>query len=94
MGSMTGAPKNSALKLIEKIEHVNRGLFSGSIGYISPDNNFDFNVVIRSILYDQTNKYISIPIGSAITANSKPEKEFEECMLKARPLLEALKIQF
>jgi para-aminobenzoate synthetase component 1 len=93
MGSMTGAPKNSALKLIEKFENIKRGLFSGSVGYIDPENNFDFNVVIRSVLYNQTNKNISVPIGSAITTCSKPENEFEECMLKARPLLEVLRMQ-
>ena len=91
MGSMTGAPKHSALKLINKYEHFNRGLYSGSVGYFNPIGDFDFNVVIRSILYNQTDKYISIPAGSAITANSIPEKEYEECLLKANALFQVLK---
>lgn len=93
MGSMTGAPKNSALKLIEKYENIKRGIFSGSVGYFDPENGFDFNVVIRSILYNQTTKNISIPIGSAITDNSSPLEEYDECMLKAKPLLEILKMK-
>jgi para-aminobenzoate synthetase component 1 len=91
MGSMTGAPKHSSLKLINKYEHFNRGLFSGSVGYFNPFGDFDFNVVIRSILYNQTQKHLSIPAGSAITANSMPEKEYEECMLKANALIQVLK---
>jgi para-aminobenzoate synthetase component 1 len=87
MGSMTGAPKIRAMELIEKYEQTKRGLFSGSIGYMSPDGNFDFNVVIRSILYNEKEKYISFMVGSAITANSDEEKEYEECMLKAKAML-------
>jgi para-aminobenzoate synthetase component 1 len=84
---MTGAPKIRAMELIEKYEQTKRGLFSGSIGYMSPDGNFDFNVVIRSILYNEKEKYISFMVGSAITANSDEEKEYEECMLKAKAML-------
>jgi len=92
MGSMTGAPKHSALKIVNQFESFNRGLFSGSVGYIAPSNDFDFNVVIRSILYNSTNKYLSIPAGSAITSYCEPEKEYEECLLKAKALLEVLKV--
>ncbi|MCC6514768.1 MAG: anthranilate synthase component I family protein, partial [Chitinophagales bacterium] len=90
MGSMTGAPKLSAMQLIEKYEKTKRGLFSGAVGYITPKGNFDFNVVIRSILYNANLKYISVQAGSAITIDCDAEKEYEECLLKAKAMLEAL----
>ena len=82
MGSMTGAPKISAMKLIESYESTKRGLYSGAIGYFTPQGDFDFNVVIRSILYNRENKYLSFSVGSAITAMASPEKEYQECLLK------------
>ena len=91
MGSMTGAPKISAMKIIEELEETKRGLYSGAIGYFSPDGDFDFNVVIRSILYNQEKKYLSFSVGSAITALSDPEKEYEECLLKAKAMHEVLR---
>jgi para-aminobenzoate synthetase component 1 len=90
MGSMTGAPKLSAVKIIEELEETKRGLYSGAVGYFSPNGDFDFNVVIRSILYNQENQYISFSVGSAITSLSIPEKEYEECLLKAKAMLEVL----
>ncbi|MEX0997942.1 MAG: aminodeoxychorismate synthase component I [Flavobacteriaceae bacterium] len=90
MGSMTGAPKVSALKIIENLEETKRGLYSGAVGYISPHGNADFNVVIRSILYNQQNKYLSFSVGSAITIKSTPESEYEECLLKAKAIMEVL----
>ncbi len=90
MGSMTGAPKKRVLELIEKYEKTKRGLFSGSVGYITPNGDFDFNVVIRSILYNEKNRYLSIPAGSAITWKSDAEKEFEECVLKIEGMKKAL----
>ena len=90
MGSMTGAPKISAMKIIEELEATKRGLYSGAIGYFSPDGDFDFNVVIRSILYNQEKKYVSFSVGSAITAMSNPESEYEECLLKAKAMHEVL----
>jgi para-aminobenzoate synthetase component 1 len=84
MGSMTGAPKVSAMQLIELLEETKRGLYSGSVGYFTPENNFDFNVVIRSILYNSSNKYISISVGGAITAKSTADSEYQECLLKAK----------
>ena len=90
MGSMTGAPKIKAMELIEKYESTKRGLFSGAVGYITPDGDFDFNVVIRSILCNLENKYLSFMVGSAITANSLPEKEYEECVLKAKAIFQVL----
>ena len=86
MGSMTGAPKISAMKIIEKLEETKRGLYSGTVGYFTPNGNFDFNVVIRSILYNKNKKYLSFSVGSAITAKSIPEKEYEECLLKAKAM--------
>ncbi|MCZ4319389.1 aminodeoxychorismate synthase component I [Aequorivita viscosa] len=90
MGSMTGAPKISAMQIIEEIEDAKRGLYSGAIGYFSPTGDFDFNVVIRSILYNASKKYVSFSVGSAITSNSVPEKEYEECLLKAKAMQQVL----
>ena len=90
MGSMTGAPKIRAMELIEEYEDFKRGLFSGSVGYIKPNGDFDFNVIIRSILYDDAKQLISCPVGSAITILSNPEKEYEECLLKVNAMLSVL----
>ena len=92
MGSMTGAPKISAMEIIEKLEETKRGLYSGAVGYFTPNGDFDFNVVIRSILYNAVNKYVSFSVGSAITSKSYPEKEYEECLLKARAMRNALEV--
>ncbi|WP_264564658.1 anthranilate synthase component I family protein [Flavobacterium sp. N3904] len=90
MGSMTGAPKYAAMKIIEELEETKRGLYSGAVGYFTPNGDFDFNVVIRSILYNQENKYVSFSVGSAITSLSIPDNEYEECLLKAKAMLEVL----
>jgi para-aminobenzoate synthetase component I len=90
MGSMTGAPKIAAMQIIEDLEETKRGLFSGAVGYFSPNGNFDFNVVIRSILYNQQNQYVSFSVGSAITSQAIAEQEYEECMLKANAMFEVL----
>jgi len=90
MGSMTGAPKISAMKIIENLEETKRGLYSGAVGYFTPNGDFDFNVVIRSILYNAKNQYLSFSVGSAITSLSEPEKEYEECLLKAKAMFEVL----
>lgn len=90
MGSMTGAPKISVMKIIENLEETKRGLYSGAVGYFTPEGDFDFNVVIRSILYNQENKYVSFSVGSAITSLSDPEKEYEECLLKASAIKKVL----
>jgi len=90
MGSMTGAPKISAMKIIETLEETKRGLYSGAVGYFSPEGDFDFNVIIRSILYNETNKYVSYSVGGAITAKSDPLKEYEECLIKAKAMREVL----
>lgn len=90
MGSMTGTPKVSVLKIIEELEETKRGLYSGAVGYFTPNGDFDFNVVIRSILYNQEKKYASFSVGSAITSQSVPGKEYEECLLKAKAMREVL----
>lgn len=90
MGSMTGAPKIRAMQLIEEYENFKRGLYSGSIGYITPDNDFDFNVVIRSILYNHGGKCVTFAVGSALTDKALAEEEYDECLLKARAMFEVL----
>jgi len=89
-GSMTGAPKVMAMELIEKYEHTRRGLYSGAVGYFDPAGNFDFNVVIRSILYNAAARYVSVQVGGAIVFDSVPEQEYEECLLKAEAMMRAL----
>ena len=91
MGSMTGAPKISAMTIIEELEATKRGLYSGAVGYFTPGSDFDFNVVIRSILYNSLENYVSFSVGSAITSLSIPENEYEECLLKAKAMFEVLR---
>ena len=90
MGSMTGAPKKRVMQLIEQYEKTKRGLFSGSVGYISPERDMDFNVVIRSILYNASSRYLSFQAGSAITYYSDAQAEYEECLLKAATIKKVL----
>ena len=90
MGSMTGAPKVRAMKLIEKYEKTKRGVYSGSIGYFSPDGDFDFNVVIRALIYNANKAYLSGIVGGAITSKSNPNNEYDETKLKAQALIEAI----
>lgn len=90
MGSMTGAPKVSAMQLMEQFERSKRGVYSGAIGYFGPDDDFDFNVVIRTLLYNADSKYLSFQTGSAITFHADAEKEYEECLLKAKAILQVL----
>lgn len=90
MGSMTGAPKKRVMQLIEANERTKRGLFSGAIGYVAPNKDFDFNVVIRSILYNESAKYVSFQAGSAITFYCDAAKEYEECLLKANVMKQVL----
>lgn len=86
MGSMTGAPKLRVMQLIDQYEVTARGIFSGSVGYIGPNGNFDFNVIIRSVVYNAATGYVSCPVGSGITFYSDPEGEWEECLLKANAI--------
>ncbi|MGB1508110.1 MAG: chorismate-binding protein, partial [Crocinitomicaceae bacterium] len=90
MGSMTGAPKISAMNLINKYEDFARGIYSGSIGYLKPNGDFDLNVIIRTLIYNSDNKYLSCPVGGAITTKSVPENEYNECIVKVGKILETL----
>lgn len=90
MGSMTGAPKNRVVRLIECYEQQHRGIFSGAVGYVTPEGDFDFNVVIRSLLYNRADRFLSYQVGSGITFYSDPVSEYEECLLKAAGILRAL----
>lgn len=91
MGSMTGAPKVSAMKLIDLNENFARSIFSGSIGYMKPNGDFDLNVIIRTLIYNSDLKYLSCPVGGAITIKSEPEKEYNECLVKVGKILEAFR---
>lgn len=90
MGSMTGAPKVMAMELIERYEQTRRGLYSGAVGYFAPGGDFDFNVVIRSILYNQANRYVSAQVGGAIVYDSVAAQEYEECLVKVSAMMRAL----
>lgn len=90
MGSMTGVPKIKAMELIEEHENFKRGLYSGSVGYIKPNGDFDFNVVIRTLLYNRKNKYLSCSVGGAITDLSNPESEYNECLIKVKRILDGI----
>ncbi len=90
MGSMTGAPKIRVMQLIEKYERSKRGVYSGAAGFITPTGEFDFNVVIRSVIYNASTGILSFGVGSAITYDSIPESEYEECLLKAKGIFSAL----
>jgi para-aminobenzoate synthetase component 1 len=90
MGSMTGAPKIKTMKIIDELEETSRGIYSGAIGYIKPNKNFDFNVVIRTIIYDDKLSKISVNVGSGITYKSNPEDEYEECLTKIDALKKSL----
>lgn len=90
MGSMTGAPKIRVMQLIDQYEKSHRGIFSGTIGYINPGGDFDFNVVIRSLMYNESTKYLSFQTGSGITIYADAEKEWEECLVKAKAIKKTL----
>ncbi|NHB69638.1 aminodeoxychorismate synthase component I [Perlabentimonas gracilis] len=90
MGSMTGAPKVSAMQIAEELERTKRGLYSGTVGYIDSQGNADFNVVIRSLLYNKTKRYLSYSVGGAITSKSNPVQEYSECLLKAMAIEKVL----
>ncbi|MFN4286534.1 MAG: anthranilate synthase component I family protein [Lacibacter sp.] len=86
MGSMTGAPKRRVMELIDRYESSRRGIYSGAVGYISPEGDFDLNVVIRSMVYNTQTGYLSYHVGSGITWYAQPEAEYDECLLKASAL--------
>ena len=90
MGSMTGAPKVKAMELIETYEETKRGLFSGAVGYVKPNGDFDFNVVIRSLLHNEKKLFTSFMVGGAITSGSKADEEYKESLLKAKAIFDVL----
>ncbi len=90
MASMTGAPKIRAMQLIDEFELYNRNAYSGALGYINSNNEFDLNVLIRSMFYNEETKYLSFSVGSAITASCNATEEYEECMLKAKAMMQVL----
>lgn len=90
MGSMTGAPKRRVIELTDQYEVSSRGIYSGAVGYFTPEDDFDFNVVIRSLMYNKSTRYLSYHVGSGITFYSDPEKEWEECLLKAEGIKKVL----
>jgi para-aminobenzoate synthetase component 1 len=90
MASMTGAPKIKAMQLIDDYELYNRGPYSGTLGYIDENGDFDLSVLIRSIFYDEQRQYLSFTVGSAITAMCNAEDEYEECLLKAKAMIQVL----
>lgn len=90
MASMTGAPKIRAMQLIDEYELYNRGPYSGTLGVIDENGDFELSVLIRSIFYDEEKRYLSFSVGSAITAMCNPEEEYEECLLKAKAMREVL----
>jgi len=90
MGSMTGAPKHKVMQITEDLEETKRGWYSGGLGYIDPNGDFDFNVIIRSLLYNQSKKYLSYTVGGGITSFSDGEQEYEECLVKLNSILDLL----
>ncbi len=92
MGSMTGTPKVRSMELIEQYEQTKRGLYAGAVGYFDPAGDFDFNVVIRSIIYNEAERYLSAQVGGAIVYGSEPEAEYNECLLKAKGMFSVLGI--
>ena len=92
MGSMTGAPKIMAMKIIEQYENSKRGVYSGTLGYFAPNGDFDFNVIIRTLLYNASKQYMSLHVGSAITYDSEPEREYQECLTKISMIMRVLDV--
>lgn len=90
MASMTGAPKIAAMNFIATCEDFERKAYSGAMGLIDEKGDFSLSVIIRSIFYNQETKHLSIAVGGAITYLCEAEQEYEECLLKAKALLQAL----
>ena len=90
MGSMTGAPKLSAMRHIARLEAAGRGVYSGTIGFVDPDGDWDLNVVIRSLMHRADTGRVDATVGGAITLLSQAHSEHEECLLKAEALRQCL----
>lgn len=88
-GSVTGAPKVRTMELIRDLEPQPRGAYCGSIGWIAPGRQAEFNVAIRTVTIDTENGEAVYPIGSAVTWDSVASAEFDECRLKAKVLTHA-----
>ncbi len=89
MGSMTVSPKVATMEFAEITERFTRVIYSGAAGYIAPNGDFDFNVMIRTLVVDRANNSISCGVGGAITIFSDPEEEYEECRAKVGKILDA-----
>ncbi len=85
-GSMTGAPKVMTMNMIDQFEPEGRGAYAGSLGYFTPEGDFDFNVIIRSLIYHQDEQKLSYHVGGAITHDSDPAQEFQETLHKAEAI--------
>lgn len=90
MGSMTGAPKISAVTNMDSLEPSARTAYSGSVGLIHPNGDFVSNVLIRTLLYNQNIGNVSASVGGAITTLSDPKAEYQECLLKLDLLQKSL----
>ncbi|MEQ9188771.1 MAG: anthranilate synthase component I family protein [Cryomorphaceae bacterium] len=94
MGSMTGAPKIRAMQILDELEHSRRGVYSGTVGFFKPNGDGDFNVIIRSLVVNKKDKLLSCHAGGGITALSDPEAEYEESLVKARPIFDLVEEYF
>jgi para-aminobenzoate synthetase component 1 len=90
MGSMTGAPKIRTMEIIDSLENFKRGWFAGAFGVVETDGDFDFSVIIRSIIADLEVKKLYFGVGSAVTIDANPDQEYQECLLKAGAIIEVL----
>jgi para-aminobenzoate synthetase len=89
-GSMTGAPKLRSMEILETLEEMPRGAYSGSFGYFSVTGSSQFNVVIRSAIFDLQSNTVSVGAGGAIISLSSPEGEWDEMLLKSNSVLKTL----
>jgi len=87
-GSITGCPKIRAMEIIEELEPSRRSIYTGSLGYLSFSGDMDFNILIRSILKKEDKLYFGA--GGGIVADSKPEEEYEETLVKAKAMMQAI----
>ncbi|HID65847.1 MAG TPA: anthranilate synthase component I, partial [Aquificaceae bacterium] len=89
-GTVSGAPKVRAMQIIEELESERRGIYAGSVGYISFQGNMDMAIAIRTAIY--RDKEIFVQAGAGIVADSIPEKEWEETVNKAKALMKAIEM--
>lgn len=89
-GSITGCPKIRAMEIIEELEPNRRSIYTGCLGYLSFSGSMDFNILIRTILKKDDKLYFGV--GGGIVADSKPEEEYQETLIKARAMIEAINV--